>query len=213
MTFYSIEKASRVEIEIKKSLFIGQAAPVQSEEGALAFIESVQAAHPQATHHCRAYLIGETGLIQRFHDDGEPSGTAGMPILETAKQMGVTNVVIVVTRYFGGIKLGAGGLVRAYRQAARSALEAGRLTRYVPWKVVDIRIAYESLGKCDYLLRESPVVERDRVFTDRVALTWLIPEDRVGWIRTQVMEISAGQAKFEEKQRLKLPEVNPGKRV
>ena len=132
-----------------------------------------------------------------------------MPILETAKQMELTNVVIVVTRYFGGIKLGAGGLVRAYRQAAREALEAGRVTSYVPWKEVDIQIAYESLGKCDYLLQESPVVERDRVFTDRVALTWLIPEDRVGWIRAQVMEISAGQAKFEEKQRLMLPEVNP----
>lgn len=209
MTFYSIEKASRIELDIKKSLFIGQACPVQREEEALAFIDGIQTAHPQATHHCRAYIIGEAGLIQRFHDDGEPSGTAGMPILETAKQMELTNVVIVVTRYFGGIKLGAGGLVRAYRQAARETLEAGRVTSYVPWKEVDIQIAYESLGKCDYLLQESPVVERNRVFTDRVALTWLIPEDRVGWIRAQVMEISAGQAKFEAKQRLMLPEVNP----
>lgn len=208
MAFYSIKKASEIQIEIKKSLFIGQAKPVENEDEAESFVEAVQAAHPQATHHCRAYIIGQSGQIQRFHDDGEPSGTAGMPILETAKQMELTNVCIVVTRYFGGIKLGAGGLVRAYRQSAQEALEAGGITRYVPWKELALQIAYENLGKCDYLLRESDMIEKGRGFTDRVSLTWLTPADRLEEVKARLMEITAGKMKFEVTRELFLPDVD-----
>ena len=112
--YKTILKDAKAEIEIKKSIFIGHAFFVKSEEEALEILGRVKEEHRSATHNCHAYIIGEDGLTQRYSDDGEPSGTAGIPMLEVLKKEDMRNVLVIVTRYFGGTKLGAGGLVRAY---------------------------------------------------------------------------------------------------
>ena len=121
--------ASEAEFTEKKSRFIGRCFPVETEDEAFAVIADVKKRHWDATHNCYAFIVGENGLTQRFSDDGEPSGTAGMPILDVIKQKGLTNTLIVVTRYFGGILLGAGGLVRAYSKAAASAVDCADMVR------------------------------------------------------------------------------------
>ncbi|NLE06207.1 MAG: DUF3795 domain-containing protein, partial [Crenarchaeota archaeon] len=123
--YKSIHKYGRDEIIINKSKFIGTAAPVENEEEAVSFIESIRKEFKDATHNCYAYVIGENRNIQRYSDDGEPSGTAGMPILNVINQENLINVAVVVTRYFGGVLLGAGGLVRAYTKGCKIGLESG----------------------------------------------------------------------------------------
>ena len=129
--YKTLMKAAESEFVINKSRFIGQAAPAQSEEEALAFLNAVRARHPDANHNCYAYIIGPNMGIMRYNDDGEPGGTAGMPIIEVMKARKVTNCAVVVTRYFGGILLGAGGLTRAYAQgyAKRYGKDGRRLQR------------------------------------------------------------------------------------
>lgn len=124
--YKTVRRAGEKEIVIKKSRFIGHVRPVETEDEAIAFIEEIKKKHWNATHNCSAYMIGERDEIQKQSDDGEPSGTAGKPILEVIKNQGLKNVAIVVTRYFGGIMLGAGGLIRAYTDGAVAAIEAGK---------------------------------------------------------------------------------------
>lgn len=127
--YRTVRGAGSKEIVIKKSRFIGHVKPVDSEDDANAFIEEIKKLHWNATHNCSAYMIGERDEIQKQSDDGEPSGTAGKPILEVIRNQGLKNVAIVVTRYFGGIMLGAGGLIRAYTDGAVAAIEAGKRLR------------------------------------------------------------------------------------
>ena len=124
--YRTVQAYGSSEIIIKKSRFIGHAKPVESEEEAIQFIEAIKKEHRSATHNCSAYVIGERDQIQKQSDDGEPSGTAGKPILEVIKHQGLKNTVVVVTRYFGGIMLGAGGLIRAYTDGAVAGIEAGK---------------------------------------------------------------------------------------
>ena len=124
--YKTILKDAKAEIEIKKSIFIGHAFFVKSEEEALEILGKVKEEHRSATHNCHAYIIGEDGLTQRYSDDGEPSGTAGIPILEVLKKEDMRNVLVIVTRYFGGTKLGAGGLVRAYTEGVVKALDEAK---------------------------------------------------------------------------------------
>ena len=127
--YRTLRREASKEIVIKKSRFIGYGKPVESEAEAAAFIEAIKKKHWDATHNCSAYVIGERDEIQKQSDDGEPSGTAGKPILEVIKAQGLKNTVIVVTRYFGGIMLGAGGLIRAYTDGAVAAIEAAEAVR------------------------------------------------------------------------------------
>ncbi len=135
-------KFAETETVIERSRFIGYASPSKSEDEAREFIEKIKKLHPFATHNCYAF-IADNGLIARFSDDGEPQGTAGMPILEVIKNRGLVDTVVVVTRYFGGIKLGAGGLVRAYSGAAAAALNAAGEEKFVLSDILDIRFSYE----------------------------------------------------------------------
>ena len=130
--YRTVGKSGEAELVIEKSQFISYAAPAATEEEALEFIQAIKKKHRDATHNVPAYVIGENNDIQRFSDDGEPSGTAGVPMLEVLKKEDLRDTVLVVTRYFGGIKLGTGGLVRAYTKAAKLALEAaGIVTRHM----------------------------------------------------------------------------------
>lgn len=134
----------------KKSRFISYARPVYSEEEALQFLGNIRKKHYDATHNCYAYILGESMNIQRSSDDGEPSGTAGVPILEVLKKEELTNSMVIVTRYFGGIMLGAGGLIRAYTEGAVNGIKAAGTVRVQPFAVYQLKMDYNFLSKLQY---------------------------------------------------------------
>jgi len=162
------------EFIVNKSRFIGYGAPAQTEEEALAFLAEIRKKHQDATHNCYAYIIGTNMGIMRYSDDGEPGGTAGMPIIEVMKARGVTNAAVVVTRYFGGILLGAGGLVRAYTQGAVAALNAAQVGVMHPTQRMLVDVSYPMLGKVEHFLKAEPVIVEDKSFTDTITLTLVV---------------------------------------
>lgn len=168
--FKTVKMPGHQEIVIKRSRFIGHAAPVESEEDAQRFIEAIRQQHPQATHNCYAYIVGERDEWQKFSDDGEPSGTAGKPILEVIKHQGLKNVVVVVTRYFGGVMLGAGGLVRAYTDGAVAGIEAAEQVMQVLHRTILVEVDYTWLGKLENELRQRQVLTGETSFADNVTL-------------------------------------------
>ena len=146
-TYKTLHSFGSDEYIVEKSTFIGYAKPIKSEEEAVEFINEIKKKHKDATHNVWAYTVGETMNIQRYSDDGEPQGTAGIPTLEVIKKEDLRDVVVVVTRYFGGIKLGAGGLVRAYTKGAKVGIEAAQIIEKVKYKEVGITIDYNQIGK------------------------------------------------------------------
>ena len=143
------------EIVISKSRFIGYVNRAETEEEALNFIESIKKKHPNATHNCSCYMVGEHDQIQKANDDGEPSGTAGVPMLEVLKKQGLKDTVVVVTRYFGGIKLGGGGLIRAYGKATTEGIDAAQVVERKLHHVMKVSIDYTWLGKLENEIRNS----------------------------------------------------------
>lgn len=156
---------------INKSRFIGYGSPCETEEEALAFLAEIRARHKDASHNCYAYIIGSNMGIMRYSDDGEPGGTAGMPIIEVMKARGVTNCAVVVTRYFGGILLGAGGLVRAYSQGAAAAVNACGVGVIYPTERMLMEVSYPMLGRADYFLKDEPVRIEEKTYTDVITYT------------------------------------------
>lgn len=195
------------EIVIERSRFIGYAQRVTSEEEAAAFIAMIKKKHWDATHNCSAFVIGEHDQIQRSSDDGEPSGTAGKPILECIKKNGVKDTVVVVTRYFGGIKLGAGGLVRAYTAGTVAALQAARIVVHTLHQKISVQVEYPWWGKLENELRigEHRVVGTD--FTDKVTAHVLIPEGGQNEFVARMIDLTNGQAEISlgEKEYVELP--------
>ena len=175
--YRTVRSSGSLEVVIRKSRFIGHVMPVENEDEAVSFIEDIKKKHWNATHNCSAYTLGERDEIQRQSDDGEPSGTAGKPILEVIRNQGVKNVAIVVTRYFGGIMLGAGGLIRAYTDGAVLALEAGEVITRVLRRAVFVEIDYTWLGKVENELRGRGTKTGETLFTDKVTLTCLPRND------------------------------------
>lgn len=190
------------EIVIRKSRFIGHVMPVENEEEALLFIEDIKKKHWNATHNCSAYMIGERDEIQRQSDDGEPSGTAGKPILEVIRNQGVKNVAIVVTRYFGGIMLGAGGLIRAYTDGAVAALEAGEVITRVLRREVFVEIDYTWLGKVENELRGRGIQTGETMFTDKVTLLCLPRNEEGDAFIAWITDLTQGQALVTEGRRI-----------
>jgi uncharacterized YigZ family protein len=184
-------------IIIKKSRFIGYAAPVSSEEEALAFIQSIQKKHWDATHNCYAYVFGPHHEIQKSNDDGEPAGTAGKPILEVIKKEDLRNVAVVVTRYFGGIMLGAGGLIRAYSQTAAAGLHAAGIVTRKLFQEVAISIDYSWLGKVEHEIRDAENFHIDRVeYTERVTVYALVPVEETERLHKRITNATNGQAEL-----------------
>lgn len=177
----------------KKSEFIGYAARVESEEEAKGFIERIRRKHSDATHNCYAYLLKGTGL-SRFSDDGEPGGTAGMPILEVIKREGVSDVCIVVTRYFGGILLGAGGLVRAYAKGAKIALEAAGQATFVPYTAFKTEVDYAGYEKVMHDLPKFGVVCDNTEFAAGVTLFLRAKEENFERFRAFLADLTSGRA-------------------
>ena len=181
--YKTVLREARDEVVIHKSRFIGHAAPVSSTEEALRFLARIREEHRDATHNCYAYIIGRNAGIMRYSDDGEPSGTAGMPIIEVMKARGVVDCAVVVTRYFGGILLGAGGLVRAYSQGAAAAINACGVGTVYPTARYLIELPYPMLGRFEFFLKTEPVEIEDKQFTDVVTFTLVLKtEDEPGFI-------------------------------
>ena len=182
----------------KKSRFIGEVFPVEHEEEAMQLLEQVKKKYWDARHHCWAYVISGDRVQERLSDDGEPSGTAGKPILEVIRGQQVGNLLVVVTRYFGGTLLGTGGLVRAYTEAAKQALaESVIITRITGYRL-KIETDYTGLGKIQYLLGEMGIRTLDSQYTDHVELDVLVPETMLERVKAELIEGTNGQAKLEE---------------
>ena len=165
----TIKQAHSIENVISKSRFIAYIKPVSTENEAKAFIDEIKIKHKDATHNCSAYTVGPEMNIQKANDDGEPSGTAGIPMLEILKKLEIHNVCVVVTRYFGGIKLGAGGLIRAYSGAVREVIyDIGRveLREAIP---VTVTLDYDQTGKFEYELASTTFLLREQFYTDKVS--------------------------------------------
>ena len=198
MSYKSILKKGRDEFEEKKSRFIGYSAPVQTEEEALEFIEEISKKHYDATHNCTAYIIGEDMLTQRFNDDGEPSGTAGLPMLEYLKINEITDTVLVVTRYFGGTKLGAGGLIRAYAKGARIAVEAGTVVDMKEYKLIKIVYDYTYHGAIENYLQNKNFYIEEQIFTDDVEVHILVKSEDVEPIHVALLDMTSGEIEYSE---------------
>lgn len=185
------------EIVIRKSRFIGHARPVADEEEAVQFIEQIKKKYWDATHNCSAYVVGERDQWQKALDDGEPSGTAGKPILEVIKNRGLKNVAVVVTRYFGGIMLGAGGLVRAYTDGAVAGIEAaGPIVRTLHREVF-ADIDYTWYGKLENALRDRGIRTGGVEFTDRVRVLMLPEACEAERFQAWITDFTQGQAILE----------------
>lgn len=198
--YRTIQKNGLHEIEIKKSRFICHLKRVETEEEAQAFIEEIKKEHWKATHNCSAYTIGMNNEIQRAHDDGEPSGTAGVPMLEIFLKRELKNVVAVVTRYFGGTKLGAGGLIRAYGGAVNDAIDYIGVVERQLQRLIDITVTYSQSGKVENALREANYAIQDIIYAENITYQCIIPleseekfiEDITNWTSAQA-DIHIGQ--------------------
>ncbi len=197
MRYKTLLKYAEAEQIIEKSKFIGYAKPVEKEEEAIAFIESIRSKHWNATHNVPVYLIGKNNEIQRYSDDGEPAGTAGIPILDMLKKEEIRNVVIVVTRYFGGIKLGTGGLVRAYTSTAKLVLKEAKVIEKVLYDLIKIRIDYSLMGKVQNELLTAGYVIKETFFDDAVNLYIYSEPDQTERCVQMITNLTSGKAEIQ----------------
>lgn len=200
MSYFTIKDEVSVDFEEKKSIFIGNAKRVYDEKEARAFIDKIRGEHKEATHNVYAYIIGENMGIQRYSDDGEPQGTAGIPVLEVIKKNGVTDIAVVVTRYFGGVMLGAGGLVRAYSKSAALAVKEGGIVEKVKGCRLDILIDYDLIGKVQYICSQNSWFIEDTEYTDKVKVKLYCQHDLVDTIKNTMVEAASGKISFESSQ-------------
>jgi len=189
-----IEYGGEGEIEEKKSRFIAHVQATETEEEAAAFIESEKKRYWDARHHCYAYILGEQGQTVRYSDDGEPSGTAGRPILEVLAASGIRGLTLVVTRYFGGTLLGTGGLVRAYTQAAQAGLADSRVALMRYGHTVTVVTDYNGIGRIQYLLGQRGIPIEDSVYTEQVSITFRVPYEEKEKLIKDITEATAGTA-------------------
>lgn len=190
-----IEYGGTGEIVEKKSRFIADVQAVCSEEEAIGFIETIKKRYWDARHHCYAYVLGEQGQTLRFSDDGEPSGTAGRPILEVLTGSGIRNLVLVVTRYFGGTLLGTGGLVRAYTQAAQAGLAACQTATMRYGYELTVETDYNGIGKLQYLLGQRGIPIEESTYTEQVTFGCKVPAEEKEGLLKEITEATAGTAR------------------
>jgi uncharacterized YigZ family protein len=196
--FKTVQQYGSAEIVIRRSRFIGHATPVASEHEAIAFIERIKKEHGTATHNCSAYMYGERNEFQKQSDDGEPSGTAGKPILEVIKHQGLKNIAVVVTRYFGGIMLGAGGLIRAYTDGAVAGIDAAGPIRQILHQEVWVHIDYTWLGKIENELRNRQILMGETQFTDKVIVSCLPLYTEKDTFVAWMTDLTQGQALIDQ---------------
>ncbi|WP_214816018.1 YigZ family protein [Exiguobacterium sp. s131] len=183
---YTIKQSGTYEVVIQKSKFIAHFKRVETEEEAQAFIQAIKKEHWNANHNCSAYIIGERNEHQKANDDGEPSGTAGMPMLEVLRKRHLKDTVVVVTRYFGGIKLGGGGLIRAYGGTVSEGLDAVGIVERLPMQQLTLTVDYTWIGKVENELRQSNYLLDDIIYADLVTFHVSVPveetEEALAWL-------------------------------
>lgn len=192
--YKTLKETAKDEFVVQKSRFIGHASPVQNEEEAKAFVAEIRAQHKDATHNCYAYIVGENAGIMRYSDDGEPQGTAGLPMIELLKQIGVVNCAVVVTRYFGGILLGAGGLVRAYRKGLSLALRAAQIVLMQSTFALEVVLDYALYARFEKKIPNLPVLHEGTEFSDVVKLKLLILEQDVEAVKKSITDFCDAKA-------------------
>lgn len=191
-SYNTIYQGGTAEIVVKKSRFIASISPAETEEEALSFIEGIRKKNWNATHNCYAYIIGTKNPIMRFSDDGEPSQTAGKPMLDVLAAKELTNLAAVVTRYFGGTLLGTGGLVKAYQSATVAGLEKSIIIRKEPGIHIQIKTDYSMVGKIQYYIAQESFPLISSVYTDTVTMDFIIPADKMNNIKSKLADLSNG---------------------
>lgn len=201
-SYKTVKQYGEGEIEEKKSRFLGKIKPVETEEEALKFIEEIKKQYWDARHNCYAYIIGEHSECVRCSDDGEPSGTAGKPMLEVLQNQELKNTVAVVTRYFGGTLLGTGGLVRAYTQAVQEALKEAQIATMTPVSVMNVQTDYNAIGKIKYVLAQEEILVLNEEYTTDVVITAAVPQADKEHLVKKITEVTNGKAHMEEKEQI-----------
>lgn len=190
--YKTVEFESKDEFVETKSRFIGYVKPVKTQEEATNFINSIKSKHWDATHNVSAFVLRENN-IQRSSDDGEPSGTAGVPTLDVLLKENLVDVCVVVTRYFGGTLLGAGGLIRAYSHSSKIAVEAGHIITMAPCKVLSVSVDYSFYDRLNILLSEFNANIENSEFTDNVTVTFSVRENTVLLLQDKLTQVSNGK--------------------
>lgn len=192
-----VYKGGQGEITEKKSRFIATVRPVESEDEAVSFINETKKKYWDARHNCSAFVIGKRQELTRCSDDGEPAGTAGRPMLDVLLKENIHNVAVVVTRYFGGVLLGTGGLVRAYQQATKVGLSASEIIEKKDGAVLFIRTDYTGIGRLQYLFAQEKITVMDTAYEADVLVKAVIPENDKKRIEKTIIEQTNGTAKLE----------------
>lgn len=191
MNYFTISGAAKASFVEKRSEFIGYIAPVRTNDEAVDFINSVKSEHRKAKHNVYAYILRQDN-ISRYSDDGEPQGTAGVPVLDVLKKRGLTDVCMVVTRYFGGILLGGGGLVRAYSHAASLACDAAHIMNMCLCRRLKIVTDYNLYGKISYILPNHDTITVSSEFGSDVVLEILVLSERVENLQKELVDVTNG---------------------
>lgn len=197
MEYLTVQAEGQDEFIEKKSRFIGSCRPVKTEQEALDFIAALKTKYWDASHNVYAYILRESG-VQRFSDDGEPQGTAGIPVMDTLKKSGVTDVVVVATRYFGGILLGGGGLIRAYSHTATIALEAARKVTMRECLLLSASCDYSLYGKVQGVIPECGGVIDDTEFLENVTLRFHLAPEELGAFQKRLADATSGKGIVKE---------------
>lgn len=197
-SYLSVQNSAVNEVIIQKSRFICSVMPVNGEDDAKNFVSNIKNKYSDATHNCYAYIADENGFYIKFSDDGEPQGTAGMPMLEVLKNRNLYKVAVVVTRYFGGIKLGAGGLVRAYTDSVCKCLDVAKVVECVNSSIVKLEVSFSLYPKIlKYFNGIVNKVVSTEFLDDGVLITFAIPNESFEDVKTNLLDLSSGKAKIE----------------
>ncbi|MFT9452395.1 YigZ family protein [Liquorilactobacillus ghanensis] len=194
--FLTIAKTAQAELIIKKSNFIGIVAKTSNEPAAQEFIEHIKDSHPKARHHCFAAIIGDKDQIQRASDNGEPTGTAGAPILNVLKKQQLHNVTAVVVRYYGGIKLGTGGLIRAYSNATSAAIEQAGIVQQIKAAIITVNLAYHQFDLLNNYFDRRKIKPFDIKYSDKITLKFMLPFTDSQSAIKEITDLLNGQLKI-----------------
>ncbi len=206
-SYKAVYQGGSGEIEEKKSRFIATIRPVESEEEAVSFIAEMKKQYWDARHNCSAFIIGRNQEFTRCSDDGEPSGTAGRPMLDVLLKEGIHNAAVVVTRYFGGTLLGTGGLVRAYQRSVQEGLKNCVVIEKNQGRILEIGTDYNGMGKIQYLLGNEKIAVLDTVYSDEVKMTVIVPEEKKAYIEKSIIDATGAKAELVWKQKAEFAKV------
>ena len=195
-SYTTVHHHATFEYEDRKSIFIGEAMPVSTEEEALSFIESVKKEYPDARHHVYAYVLRDNSIM-RFTDDGEPQGTAGMPVLDVIRKNGLTDIAVIVTRYFGGTLLGTGGLVRAYTASALGAVKEAQIITYDIYSTVSIEASYSDYQKFIPIFTDTGFRNEGIRYTDKVIISGSVRKINLDILLDKLIQATSGRVKTE----------------